>query len=187
MKITAASLTPSWFTGVEVTDVSITTEPNEPPFKLERATARVSLLALLTGKIGITASAPIAQGNVSATVEVSDDIVDVEADLDGIQLELLPILTEASGIPFVGTATLEADLVIGKKDPKLTNGSITLKAKGLAIGKGAKLGPLPLPPLEFGDIDLKIPLEERMDRAGLGGRHRPCLRRSRPRRRPRAR
>ena len=159
--LAAATLEPSWVTGLEATDLQVTfAGDKEPAVKLASATVRVSLLALLGGKLGVSAKAPIGNGQVSADVKTNADVIVLDALIDNVQLDAIPQLAEASGIPASGRLTIDAKLTIGKKDPKLTKGTVNIKATALAIAKGGKVGPLPLPPLELGDFALAIPFDE---------------------------
>lgn len=156
----AESLEPSWITGIEATKLKITPRRATESFELERLTARAKLLSFLTGKRGFTASAPIAMGEVDADVEMADATLKIGTEVHGVQLELVSALKDA-GYPLQGTLTLDADLLLGLKDPKLSNGKIKLKIAGLALPGGTKLGMVSLPAdhgVTIGDVDLEIPV-----------------------------
>lgn len=159
MQLEARSLEPSWITGVEIEGLEIT-PPGKTPLLLDRVNARVHLLPLLTGKFGMSINLPIGKGEIDADVVSSDDTFDLEAKIDAVQVDLVPILLEASGLPLEGRIDLEADLVIGKKDPKLTEGRIMLKTTDFKIDKGGKLGMVPVPALELGNLTLEVPVKE---------------------------
>lgn len=159
MNITADELSPSWITGFKAKNVKITPAGSKEPIVLEEVTARAKVFALLSGKQGGEVSLPIAKGTVDADVLVSEETMVVRSNTEGVELALIPGLIDATGLPLSGTLDLNADLVIGQKDPKLTNGNIELKVKGLRVEKGGKLSGFPVPELAIGDADWKIPVE----------------------------
>ena len=114
--ITAKSLEPDWLTGFEATSVEILTKGSSEPIELARLEARAKVLTFLQGKRGFTVQMPIARGKVDADVTLSDDEIDLEANIDGVQLELLSALRNA-GFPASGKLTASADLVYNMKDP----------------------------------------------------------------------
>lgn len=159
MTITADELSPSWITGINAKNVKITPAGSKEPIVLETVTARAKVLALLSGKQGGEISLPIAKGTVDADVLMSEETMVLHTKSEGVELALIPGLVEAISLPLTGTIDLDADLVVGQKDPKLTNGNIDLKVKGLRIEKGGKLSGFPVPELAIGDADWKIPVE----------------------------
>ncbi|MCC7383565.1 MAG: type II secretion system protein GspN [Deltaproteobacteria bacterium] len=160
MHFTAASLDSSWFTGVRAETVEITTKPGATPIRLDWVKLRVKLLSLITGKLGATVSLPLGKGEVDAAVVSSTDLLDVEAHLKEVQLDQVAFLIEMAGLPLYGKVDLDADLVLGKTDPKLTEGTLKLKTAGLGIEKGGKIGMIPVPNLELGNLELEIPIKE---------------------------
>ncbi|MFO0723241.1 MAG: type II secretion system protein GspN [Myxococcota bacterium] len=157
-RIWAAKLEPSWFTGVEAEGLEIGAKNDA--IKIERIRARVGLLALITGKQAFSAWMPLGGGDVDAKVKLSEDVVDLEAHLKGVQLDKAPIVLEQSGLPLMGKVDLDLDLKLGKKDPKATAGKLSLRTTGLSIDKGGKMGMIPVPNLELGDLKLEVPIAD---------------------------
>ena len=62
-EITAQSLEPNWITGVVAKKVRYKKKDAEEPLELEEVRARISVLSLLAGNVGLTASLPIAKGH----------------------------------------------------------------------------------------------------------------------------
>jgi type II secretion system protein N len=160
MAITAQEIKPSWLTGVNAIGVTITPAGSKDPLTFDKITARAKILGLLTGKRGAKVSLPIAKGNVDADFSVDEETIELKADTESIELGLIPGLVEAVGLPLTGTIDIDTDMVIGQKDPKLTNGTLSLKAKQLRIEKGGKIAGFPVPELSIGDADWQIPIEE---------------------------
>lgn len=160
MTITAQEIKPSWITGVNAKGVSITPAGSKEPITIDEITARAKIFGLLAGKKGAKISLPIAKGNVDADFSIDEETITVKADTESIELGLIPGLVEAVGLPLTGTIDLDTDMVIGQKDTKLTNGTLSLKAKQLRIEKGGKMAGFPVPELAIGDADWQIPIED---------------------------
>ncbi len=156
--ITADKLEPNWITGIEAERVSITTRKSPEPIEIKELSARIHLMPLLGKRLGITASMPMAQGNVDAEVVQQPDAVDVDAKLDNLELALVPGIKEATGLPLGGQLNATIKLIAGTKDPTTSEGTIKLAVKGLEILKGGKLKGFPVPELAIGDLDWTIPV-----------------------------
>lgn len=159
-KITAESLRPSWLTGVVAKKVEYKTPTAEEPIRIEELRARISLLSLLAGNIGVVASLPIAKGTVVADVVSSGDEIDLEATVAGVELALVPGLKDAIGLPLGGSVDLDAKLHLDTKTPKNTSGNINLKGAGLEILKGGSLSGFPVPELAVGNLDWSVPIKD---------------------------
>lgn len=159
MTISAQELRPNWITGITATDVKITPAGAKEPIVLEKLSGRAKVFAFLTGKKGFTVSLPIAKGDVDGDILIDDESTTAKVKMEGVELGLVPGLVDSVGLPLTGTIDLDADMVVGQKDPKLTNGTIGLKVKGLKIEKGGKMAGFPVPELSIGDADWKIPVE----------------------------
>ncbi len=160
--IEAESVRPSWITGVDAKKVKVTPNRSKDPIELDRLQARARLLSFLKGKKGFTASAPVAMGNVDADVEMGDETMTVDADVEGVQLALVPALADA-GYAVEGELGIDADLLLGLKDPKLSNGKVVLSIGQFMLPGGAKLGMISLPKdqaVTIGDVKLEIPVVE---------------------------
>jgi len=160
--IEAESVRPSWITGVDAKKVKVTPNRSKDPIELDRLQARARLLSFLKGKKGFTAAAPVAMGNVDADVEMGDETMTVDADVEGVQLALVPALADA-GYAVEGELGIDADLLLGLKDPKLSNGKVVLSIGQFMLPGGAKLGMISLPKdqaVTIGDVKLEIPVVE---------------------------
>jgi type II secretion system protein N len=159
-QITAESLEPSWITGFTATKVRYKTPAAEAPLEIDEVNARVKLLSLLTGDIGVTASLPLAKGTIAADVVSSDPELDVDATISSVELALVPGLQEAIGLPLGGKIDLDGKIHLDTKTPKNSEGEIKLKGAGLEILKGGKLSGFPIPELAIGDFSWTVPIKE---------------------------
>lgn len=171
-QITAESLQPSWLTGVVAKKVEYKAPRAEEPIRIEELRARISLLSLLAGNIGVDASMPIAKGTVDADVVSSGEEVDLDAKIAGVELALVPGLKDAIGLPLGGSVDMDAQLHLDTKKPKNTSGNIHLKGSGLEILKGGKLSGFPVPELAVGNLDWTVPIKDgkvRFDKQEIKG------------------
>ncbi len=159
-EITAESLEPSWVTGFTAKKVRYKAPDAEAPLEIEELTARVKVLALLTGSVGVSASMPIAKGTISADVVQSDPELDVDAEIKSVELALIPGLADAIGLPLGGKIDLESKIHLDSKTPKNTEGEIVIKGSGLELLKGGKISGCPVPELAIGDFNWKVPIKE---------------------------
>ncbi|MCB9649821.1 MAG: type II secretion system protein GspN [Deltaproteobacteria bacterium] len=173
MELHAKSLEPSWITGVVAKDLEIRTPSLEEPISLAEVKARGHILPLLTGGRGVTADLPIAQGTVHADVVDSSDRTQLEAELKGIQIALVPGLQDAIGVPLTGKLDLDADLDLDKAKPEASSGTIKIAGAGLELLKGGKVAGMTLPfELSIGDFSWTIPITEgkaKLDKLGIKG------------------
>jgi type II secretion system protein N len=158
--ITADSLEPDWITGVEAEKVQIRFKPNQDPIKLQSLSARAKLFAIAQGKTGLSLEAAVARGTIDADLVLDEDTAVIEADVEKLQLELIPAL-RAANIPLSGKLSLSSDLTWGIKAPKKTEGKLTLKFENFVVEKGIKVGMFPLPrDFDLGSFELDLPMKE---------------------------
>ena len=173
MELSAKSLEPSWVTGFVAKDVEIRGASMDEPITLSELRARAHLLPLLTGGRGVTAELPIAQGTVHADVVDSSARTQVDAQLTGIQIALIPGLQDAIGVPLTGKLDLDAQVDLDKAKPEASSGTIKLTGAGLELLKGGKVAGMTLPfELSIGDFAWTIPITEgkaKLDKLGIKG------------------
>jgi type II secretion system protein N len=127
-------------------------EPTPAPMVIDRLDARVSLLSLLVGSLGVELDATLGSGRVLVEVEQGNSALRVRAVAENVALGGLPGLAQASPLPLSGivdgrmTALLPGTTLKGKRGDRTVyklseaDGSIELDARDCAIGDGkAKL------------------------------------------------
>ncbi len=159
-QVTAEKLEPSWFTGFTATKVRYKPPEAEAPIEIDEVNARIKLLALLSGAVGVSAEVPIAKGTVSADLVASDPELDLDATISHVELALVPGLSDGIGLPLGGKIDLVGKIHLDSKTPKNTQGELDLKAVGLEILKGGKVSGFPVPELAIGDFNWKIPIKD---------------------------
>ncbi len=158
MTISAKSLRPHWITGVKVAGLSLKGPTDASPTEIDELTARVSLLALLTGKVGGSLAMPVAKGTLKADFARNDAGTRLDAKIDGVELALVPGFAEKVGLPFGGTLGGETEFYLDAKDPTKTEGTLALRGSELALLPGGKIAGFPIPELAIGDFDWKVPV-----------------------------
>jgi|GEM_PF-2402367 len=173
MSIQAKTLEPNWVTGIIATGVQLRPSGFDEPIEVERLKARAHLLPLLTGGAGGTLSMPIAQGTVDADVVDSKTQTDVQGQVRGVQIALIPGLKESLGVPLSGTLNLDVDVALNKAKPETSSGKLRIQGGGLELLKGGKVGGMTLPfELAIGDFDWSIPIQAgkaKLDKLGIKG------------------
>ncbi len=140
MHLEIESLEPSWLTGVELENVRVSSVPEgaEDPVVMEipRVTARVSLLALLSGTTEVSYDAELAgNGSIEGSYAQGAETTHLVAALDNVRLASIAPLATAIGIPIAGTMDGTIDLTIGTEAVN-TEGTIELEIEDLAIADG---------------------------------------------------
>ncbi|MGF1465215.1 MAG: type II secretion system protein GspN [Sandaracinaceae bacterium] len=173
VRLVIESLSPSWVTGVTARGVEVTMDDGSiegpiAPLVIPRATARLSLLSLLTGWTDVGYDVELSGGGRAVgRYAQSDTGVIVEADLEQVDLRRLPPLRTATGIPFTGRLEGTVDLSIGE-EPENTEGTADLSILGLSVFDGQT--PLKIPgmagagltlePMRLGTLELQLAAEE---------------------------
>jgi len=134
------SLEPSWVTGVELEDVTVSTVPeddSEPQrMVIPHAQARVSLLSLLGGSTALTYSVELpGNGSIEGEYEATEETTHVVASLDNVRLAAIGPLSSSIGLPVYGTAEGEIDMTIGAEAVN-TEGTAELTIEDLALADG---------------------------------------------------
>lgn len=156
-------LSPSWVTGVEVTGLRIKTRPLRPSdtpktFTIDSLSARVGLLALVTGGVDLSYAIGVYGGEIEGTLEESGPNATVTMAWKGLDLAQVQTLREAIGLPLGGLVSGEANLTLVDRALAKSDGAIHLRGEGLRVGDGkAKLeipgfGGLTIDPIQIGDL-----------------------------------
>jgi len=165
-------LSPSWFTGVDLTGVRVVKLPEEPDDRpvdvtFESIHARVGLFALLTGTTSVDYEMRVAGGTIEGHFEQSEAETILKADIAGVRLRRVGLIRGYAGLPVQGTLDGEIDVTVGQEAAQ-TSGSIELEVDGLKIGDGnAKLALEGMPgdgvtvdQLNAGDLDVRAEITD---------------------------
>lgn len=146
-RLDIADLSPSWLTGIEASGITYTTYPTRPDervsmIEIPEATARISLLSLITGSLGGSFSVTLPSGEISGDVtRLGETGFDLDAELEDVDLRTIAPLRRAIGLPLTGrvngTVTLNAPEEGGLAQ---STGTVELRVTDASVGDGrAKL------------------------------------------------
>ncbi len=140
MQMEIVDLSPSWFTGIEMSGVRIAKLPErigDPTLDVTFPSieARVGVLALLLGGFDLTLAAEVAGGTIDAAIEGHSSGLNVDAQIASVRLRRAPILRSFTPLPVNGTVDLNVDLDLNL-EPSESNGEIRLNLSGVELGDG---------------------------------------------------
>ncbi|MEM1026075.1 MAG: type II secretion system protein GspN [Myxococcota bacterium] len=141
----AETMRPSWLTGVVLTGVEARPPGGENALEINELHMRASVLSMLTGGVGGQAAFPLGGGEVDATFSQSSSTMVVDLDLHSVELGLVPVLAELTGLPISGELTVDAELDVDRENPSKSSGTVRLAGDGLEIAEGGRIGVYPLP------------------------------------------
>jgi type II secretion system protein N len=159
-ELSIKELTSSWLTGVKMTDVRLTGAPDADgranEIKVDQATARISLLALLIGRQTVSFHMKALGGEIEGDVTNSNKERGIDVSIDSVDFGQVGPVTQALGLPLEGklTGTIKLSMPEGKASK--ANGAVNLEARDVAVGDGkAKLrGALALPRINVGALTI---------------------------------
>lgn len=140
-------LEPYWFTGVELTGVTVRRRPESPtertaPLAVPSLTARVSVLPLVLGRANVSLVAQTTTGEIDADVDAGFDgvVQQIDASFRDVNLRHVSAAGLVGKVPMKGmfTGTIDLDMTSGK-----ATGLIDLTIRGLELGDGTTRVPVP--------------------------------------------
>ena len=163
-------LTNSGLTGLSFENLRVTL-PSEgedaPPVDVvfEELTVSTSLFSLVSDTKSYNFDAELAGGEAEGELVLGEDNMEIDAELDDIDLEALPILRKFTKVPLAGTLNGEIALVMPSEVAEST-GNVEITIEGLHVGDGkSKLdipgwGGLTLDKADAGNLELVATIEE---------------------------
>lgn len=170
-------LEPSWFTGVVLKDVTLTSYPTDPSktpsvLRFDEIRARVSLGSIFSAAKDLTFSAKGLGGTIEGSVThkpsvpapnavavKSGPLFDrtIKMDLDGIELGQLAPVRDAIGTVIGGTLKGSIDITYGETRIDKANGAVNLEVENFWVSDGKT--PFKVPALKqvFGSDEITLP------------------------------
>lgn len=177
--LTIGKLEPSWFTGVVLKDVALTTypaDPNKPKSVLaaDEIKARVSFGSLFSSAKDLSFSAKALGGTIegSVTHKLSQNPSPtppgkkdtgprfdrtIKMELDGISLAELGPLRDAIGTAVGGTLKGSIDVTYGETRIDKANGTVSLELENFWVSDGKTPFKIPALKAVFGSEDITLP------------------------------
>jgi len=155
-----------WLSGVEAQGVRLVpptpvqsgdTKAKAPaPIELADIHVRLSLLRLLVGTTHLNFGGDAFGGSVSGYTSDADGARHISIELDGVNVNDLPVLREAVGLPMEGKLSGMVELKLPESKLSKAEGKIDLTIVDLAIGDGkAKIrDTIALPKVAAGELTL---------------------------------
>jgi type II secretion system protein N len=163
-------LTNSGLTGLSFDHLRVTL-PSEgedaPPVDVvfEELTVSTSLFSLVSDTKSYNFDAELAGGEAEGELVLGEDNMEIDAELDDIDLEALPILRKFTKVPLAGTLNGEIALAMPSEVAEST-GNVEITIEALHVGDGkSKLdipgwGGLTLDKADAGNLELVATIEE---------------------------
>ncbi len=151
VQVSAGSLEPHWFTGVDIEGLVIE-GPGERGLvslvKFKRVRARAAMVPLIFGSVRTKFRIEVGKGEISGSAKVGDEIVDVKVKVESLNLADFAFIKARSGLEIVSSIDGSVDLAINRPQPVRSTGGINLVFKNLMIAPSQ---------LNLGDMALEVP------------------------------
>lgn len=134
------------------------TEENQR-FNFERLSAGLSLWGYLSGTTPVIIKASGYGGEIGLSFGMKKDRINLMIKLSGVDLSMVDLIKEKSGLNIKGVVDLYADIRYDKKESKNNSGKIRLNIKGSEI-KGGKVMGFEIPAINTGDLSSEIEIKE---------------------------
>ena len=163
-------LTNSGLTGLTFENLRVVL-PSEgedsPPIDVmfDELTVSVSLFSLMSDTKSYSFDAELAGGEAEGVLVLGEDTLEVEAEIEDLSLEALPILRQFTKVPLAGTLNSEIALSMPSEVAE-SDGSVEITIEGLHLGDGeSKLevpgwGGLTVDKADAGNLELVATIEE---------------------------
>lgn len=151
LQVSAKTLEPHWFSGVDIEDLEIEGPGEHGMVKLakfKRVRARASLIPLIFGSVRTKFEIMIGKGEISGRARAGEDAITIRVDLEDLNLADFAFLQERTGLKFVSRIDGGADLSVNRAQPVRSSGRVDLNFKNLSIAASQ---------LSLGDIALEVP------------------------------
>lgn len=151
VSVSAKSLEPYWFSGVDVEGLLVEAPGaggSVPLMKLARVKARAALIPLIFGSKRISFDVRLADGEISGYAKAGEETLYLDLEIDDLDLSSLPFIQERTGLKIPTRISGEALLEINRQQPMRTTGDVSLALDDIRIAASS---------LKIGDIALDIP------------------------------
>ena len=180
MDVRIGSIAPSWFTGLELRDVTLRARKPDRQghvrtIHADRLVARASLGTLFGGDVDVDFTAEMMGGKIEGQVYRAKQDTRIVAGLDGLSPNEISFLSDMVGLPIKGGLGGRVDLTLRDHKFAKAAGTIELTARGIVVGDGKarlklKVKPqyaelqefldredqgVALPPMKVGTVSLK--------------------------------
>lgn len=147
--ITVEELSPYWFTGIDVSGVSVRSPgggENAEIINIKRLKGRASLFSLIFGSPRISFDVEVGKGEISGVARQSEDEYDIDVEFDDVDLKYFNLVAAKTGLKMSSRINGNVDLKIDRRRPIRSEGRILLELGDLKIAAAeVKLGEMAMP------------------------------------------
>jgi type II secretion system protein N len=142
-------LDPHWFTGVDMRGLVLEGAGPEGPVEIiniKRVRARASLFSLLLGRPRVSFRVQIGKGRLSGRAAVTDEVLDLDMDVDDLDLGLVGLIGQAIGLSLSSRLDGYIRLNMDRERPLRSTGRVSLDLRDIRIKpSNLRLGEMELP------------------------------------------
>lgn len=147
-----------WMTLV-LQDADLELSNGEHRFHFDRIEMGISPLQYLFGSRPFVVKAKGYGGDIKIVAGVKKENISLAVDTDNLDLSLVDILKDKTGLNLKGSFDLLLRVDLNKKRSNKSNGSISLSLEASEI-KGGKIMGFEIPPVDIGDIRSKVDIKD---------------------------
>ncbi len=141
MDVRIGSISPSWFTGMELRDVTLRARKPDRQghvrtIHADRLVARASLGTLFGGDVDVDFTAEMMGGKIEGQIYRAKQDTRLVAGLDGLSPDEVSFLRDMVGLPIKGGLGGRVDLTLRDHKFAKAAGTIELTARGIVVGDG---------------------------------------------------
>lgn len=142
--ITIGALSPSVFSGLALEGVTLIDraakeKEHQALLTIDEATVNIGILSSLLGSPKASFAVELAGGEIDGDFSQRDDVNVVAAEIDGLQLDQLPLLEAMTGLKLKGGMSGTIDLQVNPKQIKAAKGRVKMSLEDWRTQKGSKL------------------------------------------------
>ncbi len=151
VSVTAETLEPYWFSGVEVSGLEVE-GMNEGRavtlLKCRRLRARAGLVSLLVGSPRISFLVEIGKGEISGTARRTEEELDLDLELDNVDLGTIQLIQERTGLKLSSRIGGVVRLMIDRQRPLRSTGKIDLDLRDIVLKPSM---------VKLGEMEMEMP------------------------------
>jgi type II secretion system protein N len=148
LQVSAKSLEPHWFSGVDIEGLEVEGPGERGMVKLvnfKRVRARAALVPLIFGSVRVKFQLDIGKGEISGSAKVGEEMIAIKVDVDDLNLSDFAFIQERTGLKIVSQIDGKADLQVNRQQAVRSTGNVGITFQNLRLaGSQLKLGELAL-------------------------------------------
>lgn len=131
VEVDMAAFAPYWFTGIDISKLSVRRPGGEELLSCKRLRARASIVSLLVGSPSVSFDAQIGKGEISGSVAKSEDMMAIDVEMSDIDLASLKLISASTGLAVSSQIDGEISLRVDQQRPIRSTGRVELQLREL--------------------------------------------------------